>query len=159
MIADVTRSMFEPSTCRIRILELYRCCNPYDAVQVGSSWPGVKLETLIFTAVSVDVVKTIKLKCVLRSDDCGVVDVGRSLWREDGSVVYNCSWFSPEQSFSGPSLVGLVTIFYSLRFETSSFVASYDSQGYGGGIGRRLHMRVFPTYYYVSTFYTSVRTE
>jgi hypothetical protein len=33
-----------------------------------------------------------------------------------------------------------VTIFYCLRFETSLFVASYDSQGYGGGIGPRLHM-------------------
>jgi hypothetical protein len=26
------------------------------------------------------------------------------------------------------------TMFYCLRFETSLFVASYDSQGYGGGI-------------------------
>jgi hypothetical protein len=33
----------------------------------------------------------------------------------------------------GPSPVGLATIFYYLRFETSIFVASYDSQGYGGG--------------------------
>jgi hypothetical protein len=32
-----------------------------------------------------------------------------------------------------------VTIFYSLRFETSLFVASYDSQGHGGGIRPRLH--------------------
>jgi hypothetical protein len=32
-----------------------------------------------------------------------------------------------------------VTIFYSLRFETSLFIAFYDSQGYGGGIGPRLH--------------------
>jgi hypothetical protein len=31
------------------------------------------------------------------------------------------------------------TIFYCLRFETSLFVASYDSQGYGGGIRPRLH--------------------
>jgi hypothetical protein len=28
------------------------------------------------------------------------VDVGRSLWRKDGSVVYNCCWPSPVQSFS-----------------------------------------------------------
>jgi hypothetical protein len=28
--------------------------------------------------------------------------------------------------------VGLSTIFYCFRFETSLFVASYDSQGYGG---------------------------
>jgi hypothetical protein len=34
---------------------------------------------------------------------------------------------------------GLVTIFYCLRFETSLFVASYDSQGYGRSILPRLH--------------------
>jgi hypothetical protein len=82
------------------------------------------------------------------------------------SVVYNCCWASPAQSFSGPSPTGLMTIFYCLRFETSAtwrvrslyfylpgtgwssytpqslcslFVASYDSQGYGGGIRSRLH--------------------
>jgi hypothetical protein len=38
--------------------------------------------------------------------------------QEDGSVVYNCCWVSPVQSFSGPSPAGLVTIFYCLRFET-----------------------------------------
>jgi hypothetical protein len=38
-----------------------------------------------------------------------------------------------------PSPFGLVTIFYYLRFETSLYVASYDSQGHGGGIRPRLH--------------------
>jgi hypothetical protein len=33
------------------------------------------------------------------------------------SVVYNCCWSSPEQSFSGPKPAGLMTIFYCLRFE------------------------------------------
>jgi hypothetical protein len=56
----------------------------------------------------------------------------------DGSAVCNCYWPSPGQSFSGPSPVGLLTKFYCLRFETSLFVASYDSQGYGGGIRPRL---------------------
>jgi hypothetical protein len=42
-------------------------------------------------------------------------------------------------AFSGPSPVGLVTIFYCRRFESSLFVAFYDSQGYGGGIRPRLH--------------------
>jgi hypothetical protein len=37
---------------------------------------------------------------LLLPDSCGVVVVGRSLWREDGSVVYNCCWPSPAQSFS-----------------------------------------------------------
>jgi hypothetical protein len=40
------------------------------------------------------------------------------LWREDGFVVCNCCWSSPAQSFSGPSTAGLMTTFYSLRFET-----------------------------------------
>jgi hypothetical protein len=34
----------------------------------------------------------------------------------------------------------LVTIIYCLRFETSLFVASYDSQDYGGSIRPRLHI-------------------
>jgi hypothetical protein len=40
------------------------------------------------------------------------------LWIEDGSVVCNCCWSSPGQSFSGPSPAGLMTTFDSLRFET-----------------------------------------
>jgi hypothetical protein len=56
--------------------------------------------------------------------------VGRSLWREDESVVYNYCCPSPAESFSGPGPVGLATIFYCLRFETFLFVASYDSQSY-----------------------------
>jgi hypothetical protein len=42
-----------------------------------------------------------------------------ALWREDGYVVYNYCWPSPAQSFLGPSSVGLPTIFYCLKFETS----------------------------------------
>jgi hypothetical protein len=52
----------------------------------------------------------------------------------DGSVIYNWCWSSPAHSFSVPSPVGLATLFCSPGFETSLFVASYDSQGYGGGI-------------------------
>jgi hypothetical protein len=100
-----------------------------------------------------------------RPDSCGFVDVGLPFWGEDGSVVYNCCWFSPAQLFSGPSPAGLMTIFYCLRFETpqiwragspylfprksvaqlylqalgSLLVASYDSHGYGGGIRTHLH--------------------
>jgi hypothetical protein len=37
---------------------------------------------------------------------------------ENGSVVYDCCWPSPEESFSGPSPAGLMTTFYCLRFET-----------------------------------------
>jgi hypothetical protein len=78
-------------------------------------------------------------KFLLPSDSCGSVDVGRSLWREDRSVIYSCCWSLPAQSFSGPSPFGVATIFYCLRFETSHFVASYDSQGHAGGIRPRLH--------------------
>jgi hypothetical protein len=46
------------------------------------------------------------------------VDVGCPLWREDWSVVYNCCWSSPAQSFLGLSPAVLMTTFYCLRFET-----------------------------------------
>jgi hypothetical protein len=69
----------------------------------------------------------------------GLVFVVRPLWREDGSVFFICCWPSPAQFFSGAGPLGLVAIFYCLRFETSFFVASYDSQGHGGGIRPRLH--------------------
>jgi hypothetical protein len=73
------------------------------------------------------------------SDSYVLVSVGRPLWREDGSVFCTCRWSLPAQAFSGPSPLGLATVFYCLRFETSLFVASYDSQGHGGGIRPRLH--------------------
>jgi hypothetical protein len=65
--------------------------------------------------------------------------VKRPLWRVDGSVFCTCYWPSPAQRFLDPSPFVLVTIFYSLIFETSLFVAFYDSQGHGGGIRPRLH--------------------
>jgi hypothetical protein len=65
---------------------------------------------------------------LLLSDSCGFVDVRRSLWREDGSVVYKCCW--PLQ---------LAAIFYCLRVETFLLVASYESEDYDGGIRPRLH--------------------
>jgi hypothetical protein len=65
---------------------------------------------------------------------CGVLSLTRGrVWRLELLLV------SPAQSFSGPSQVGFATIFYCLRFETSLFLASYDSQGYDGGIRPRHH--------------------
>jgi hypothetical protein len=78
-------------------------------------------------------------RCLLLFDSYGLVFVGGPLWREDGSVICICCWTLPAQSFSGPSPLGLATKFYSLRFETSLLVNSYDSQGHGGGIRSRLH--------------------
>jgi hypothetical protein len=48
--------------------------------------------------------------------------MGRPLWREDGSVICICCWSLTAQSISGQSHLGLVTIFYCLRFQTSLFV-------------------------------------
>jgi hypothetical protein len=44
------------------------------------------------------------------SDSCWFVTVGRPLWRQDGSVVYNCCCISPAVS----SPAGLTTIIYCL---------------------------------------------
>jgi hypothetical protein len=84
----------------------------------------------------------------LLSDSCGFVDVGRSLWREDGSLVYNCCWPSPAQLFSGPSPVRLVTMFLLYQVRDFHLIASYDSQDYGGGIRPRLHTENYPTILY-----------
>jgi hypothetical protein len=42
-------------------------------------------------------------------------------------------------------LISVATIFYCLRFKTSFFVASYDSQGHGGGIRPRLQTGLLHT--------------
>jgi hypothetical protein len=85
---------------------------------------------------------------LLLFDSNGLVYVGRPLWREDGSVFCISCWPLSAQSFSGPSPLGLATIFYCLRFDTSLFVASYDSQGHGGGIrpaSKRAARRLLPS--------------
>jgi hypothetical protein len=76
---------------------------------------------------------------LLLFDSYSLVFEGRHFWREDESVFCICCWPSPAQSFSSPSALGLATTFYCLRFETSLFVTSYDSQGHSGGIRPRLH--------------------
>jgi hypothetical protein len=47
-----------------------------------------------------------------------IVLMKHPLWREDGSVVYNCCCSSPAQSFTGPSPSVLMTTYQCLRFET-----------------------------------------
>jgi hypothetical protein len=68
--------------------------------------------------------------------------VGGPLWRGDRSDFCICCWPLPAQSFSCPSPFGLATIIYCLRFEIYLFVATYDSQGHGGGIRPHLHMGI-----------------
>jgi hypothetical protein len=68
----------------------------------------------------------------------GFLYVGCPRWREDESVIYNCCWPSPAQSFSGPSHAELMTIFYSLRFDTPTTWRSgpciYIPQEQGGPV-------------------------
>jgi hypothetical protein len=95
---------------------------------------------------------------LLLSEICGCVDVGRYLRREDGSLIYNCCRSSSAQSFLGMSPVSLVTIFSCLSYETSLCVASYDSQGHGGGIRHSLHTGWISTPFEFITFITARRS-
>jgi hypothetical protein len=54
---------------------------------------------------------------LLLSDSCGFVDVGCSLWRENGSAIYNCAGSCQRSHSWVLSPAGLVTIFYYLGFE------------------------------------------
>jgi hypothetical protein len=72
----------------------------------------------------------------LRSCFCGAP----SLTRGRVCLLYLLLVLASVVFLLGPSPFGFVTIFYSLIFETSLFVASYDTQGHGGGIRPRLHM-------------------
>jgi hypothetical protein len=92
---------------------------------------SVKVKVTLRLTVSQSV--SLGVRYLLLFDSCGLMFVGRPIWRENGSVFCICCWPLPAQSFSGPSPLGLAAIFYCLRFETSLFVASYDSQGHGGG--------------------------
>jgi hypothetical protein len=52
-----------------------------------------------------------------------------------GSVVYNCCWSSPAQSFSGLNPSGLMTRFYCLRFETPPTWRARSPYLYSSGTG------------------------
>jgi hypothetical protein len=105
---------------------------------------NVTLQLMVSQSVSLCVEPHLGLmtRYLLLFDSYGLVFMGRPLWLGDGSVSCVCCWPSPAQSFLGRSPLGLATIFYYLRFETSIFVAFYDSQGHGGGIWSCLHTGV-----------------
>jgi hypothetical protein len=81
------------------------------------------------------------------SEICGLVSIGRPLWREDGSAICSViTQYSESPYFTvwdSPNLEGQVPVFISPRNRVAQFyagalgslyVVSYDSQGYGGGI-------------------------
>jgi hypothetical protein len=101
----------------------------------------VTLRLTVSQSVSLGVEPHLRLvtRYLLHFDSYGLVFLGRPLSREGGSVFCIYCWPLSAYSFSGPNHLRLLTISYCLRFETSLFVASYDSQGHGGGIRTRLH--------------------
>jgi hypothetical protein len=78
--------------------------------------------------------------------------VGRPLWREDGPVFCICCW-PCQRSLSRVQVPWYSRPYFTLRFETSLFVATYDSQGHGGGIRPRLQTDWLTTAWLVSTLY------
>jgi hypothetical protein len=58
-----------------------------------------------------------KMRFFTLSDRCSFVDMRHTLRQEDRSVIYNCCWSSPAQSFLLSYPTRLMTIFYCLRFE------------------------------------------
>jgi hypothetical protein len=122
-----------PSLTRGRVCRL-----PESLISLAKIKVTLRLTVSQSVSLGVEPYLGLMTRYLLLFDSYGPVFVGRPLWREDGSVFCICCWPLQAQSFSGPSPLGLATIFYFLRFETSLFVSSYDSQGHGGGIRPRL---------------------
>jgi hypothetical protein len=80
------------------------------------TWTVVKVKVTLRPAVSQSVSLGVEPHLGLMTR-CLIA--GRPHWQEDGSVFWICCWPLPEQSFSGPSPLGLSTIFYCLRSESS----------------------------------------
>jgi hypothetical protein len=121
---------------------------------MGATQVKVTLRLTVSQSVSLGVEPHLGLmtRYLLLFDSYGFVFVGRPLWwREDGSVFCICCWSLPVQFFSGLSPLRLATVFYCLWFETSLFVASYDSQGHGGGIRPRLHTDAIQSQSHIAT--------
>jgi hypothetical protein len=61
------------------------------------------------------------------SNNCGFLDVGHPLWRQDGFVIYlyNCFCALPEQSLSSQRHAELTTIFYCLIWDSPNLVAKF----------------------------------
>jgi hypothetical protein len=70
---------------------------------------------------------------LLLSDSCWFVDVGRSLTRGQVCRLQLLLALASADIFGSDSH-GTRDHNYCFRYETSLFVASYNSQGYGGGI-------------------------
>jgi hypothetical protein len=58
------------------------------------------------------------------SDDCGFLDKGHPLWREDGSVIYlyNCFWALPEQSISGHTVLSHLRLLPTSRARSRIYI-------------------------------------
>jgi hypothetical protein len=80
-------------------------------------------------------IRSLTTTFLLLSHTCGFIDMGRSLSREDGSVVYSLCWPSPAQWFTGPRPAELLTIFYCLRLETPSTWRATSPYLYTLGMG------------------------
>jgi hypothetical protein len=87
----------------------------------------VEVEVKLRPTVSRPVYRGVELPSVTHENiffciyNCGLLDVGRPLSREDGSVIYsyNCFWALPEQSLSGPSPVE-PRAYFTISSETPS---------------------------------------
>jgi hypothetical protein len=116
-----------PSLTRGRVCLLYMLLYLANAIFLGSESLGTRDHILLSQ------IWDFPFRCLLRL--AGSKSKLHCDWRSvSQSVCFRVEPPLAVQSFSGASPLRLATTFYCLRFETSLFVASYDSQGHGGGI-------------------------
>jgi hypothetical protein len=159
------------SVCYLVVVSSTYVRDNYDRWSVGQSIlvSSPKIKVMLRQTVSRPVYIDIKLHLVPKTrvfllSDSFWFHVGRPVWTEDGSVVYNCFWSSTVQSFSGPSPTGHIPYFTvsDLRLPKpwgtgppiyipqeqggpvipqalGSLFVAYDSQSYNAGIRTSFH--------------------
>lgn len=147
--------------------ETGRCCTALSMSKLCHDWRSVG-QSFLMSSPPVWEPRTTRF--LLLSDRGGFVNVGRPLWRERLGLSFTVAAGPRQRSHSWvPSPAGLMTIILLSQIRDSSnlkdhvsifksprdrmaqlcipqelgslFVASYVSQGYGGGIITRLHTR------------------
>jgi hypothetical protein len=148
-----------------------RCCGTHDQYfSISLLTAEVKVKVMLHLTVSQSILVSSPMwgprQVFCYCHTCRFIDVGRPLWREDGSAIYSCCWLLPVQPFldleysgthdhillswiqESPNLEDQVPYSYPSGIGWSSYTPRHwvpfssppMTRGYGGGAWTCLHI-------------------